>query len=162
MTPYENVNNAWPATTPGVLTRAEAERAARKLVNHFKGPRHAIRVSRAWVTTPTSRFRDSLNRGWRRMVHDISHDVWSAMAPNAKNHGTWHAELEAEMVAYVVKKGWLSGTLRPKVSAPRRPGPTDRLATTLAALKRWESKRKRAETAIKKLRDRARRQKKDV
>jgi hypothetical protein len=157
MTPYDAVNKAWPDTLPAI-TREEARRAAKRLFRHF-AKRDTRWLRRCWVSAkPTT----SHLRGWHRLVHDISHRIHSLHLPHFLDHGGAHADLERKMVEYVLSKGWLAGTLKPKVTPPRKPGPADKLAAHREALKRWETKRKRAETAIKKLRLRIRRAEKIV
>lgn len=153
MDEYTPVNEVWPADLPS-LTRDEARRAARKLIHHFGGRRRVRWVRRCWVAASPPF--NTVHRGWRRLVHDVSHRVWTREAPKARAHGKHHATLELEMSRYVLARGWLTGTL--KAAEHRRPAPTadQKLARTLAALKRWETKRRRAETAMKKLRRRVR------
>lgn len=150
---YSAVNAAWPADLPPI-TRDEAHRAARKLARHFGGrPRREPR--KCWVArTPPF---NGIMRGWRRLVHDVSHSTFRVIWPHGTDHGGKHAELERQMVEYVLAKGWLAGTLRPTPKPEGRPTPGDKLARVHAAIRRWETKRKRAETALKKLRLKARR-----
>ena len=42
--------------------------------------------------------------GWRALVHDLSHYGHSRLNPKNNNHGRIHAEFEAEIAKYVVKK----------------------------------------------------------
>lgn len=157
---YAAANALWPAEIPPI-TRIEAERAVRRLYAHFVGRRRrkTIRVRRVWIAlkAPTN----GLSRGWRRLVHDISHRVFSMKNPGATDHGGYHARFEAEMIRYVLAQGWLSGSLRPKVVAIEPPSVAEktekRIERVQAAIARWETKRKRAETALKKLARRLRR-----
>lgn len=148
---YAPVNTGWPAGPAPLppVTREEATRAAARLVKHFKGPRHAARVRRVWIT------RDSysgLQRGWRRLVHDVSHRVYDAQRSRLlRPHGGIHAHLEREMVEYVVTKGWLTGTLRSKPAVPLS---TDQrrakeLKGAREAIVTWQRKQKLAGTKIK-------------
>ena len=153
---YEPVNTIWPETIPSI-SKEEALRAKRKLLRHFgEGKFKTVhpRVRRCWIAkTPPF---NTLSRGWRRLVHDLSHRITDKFRGLGRPHNPYHARIENEMAKYVIEMGWLNGTLKP---APRHdPNPTDidKLARIMATMKRWETKRKRAETAIKKLRTRVR------
>jgi hypothetical protein len=71
-----------------------------------------------------------------------------------------HSHYETEVAKYVVEKGWLEGKLRPRPPKNREPKakPTsaDKLAAVEASIKRWQTKAKRAATALKKLERRRR------
>lgn len=151
---YEKVNSAWPVTLPSI-TRAEGARAARKLIHHFHRRRKVRWSRRCWIAvTPEA---NTLHRGWRRLVHDVSHRVFDLTHPNSTNHGGLHAKLEQAMVEYVVAQGWLGGPLRPaQVRSRAVPSPADKLARVRASMKRWLTKKKRAETALSTLRRRER------
>ena len=156
MTAYDAVNALWPETLPPI-TRDEARRAAAKLMRHFDNNTSGRWVRRCWIATkPTnpSLYRGRL-RGWHRLVHDVSHRVWQRESPASRRHHRFHAELEQEMVQYVLTSGWLAGTLKTQSRAAPS-SPDQKRARLLTAVKRWESKRKRAETALKKLRRRVR------
>lgn len=145
---YAAVDAGWPAAIPPI-TREEARRASRKLARHFGGrPRREPR--RCWVAT--SGQVGTIRRGWRRLVHDVSHRVWREQAPAARGHGKWHADLEREMVAYVVARGWLAGTLR----APEKATPVSldarraKRALHLAAqVAKWTRRKKLATTKLR-------------
>ncbi len=105
---------------------------------------HTAGGRRCWAsTTPT----DSSNhfKGWGRLIHDVSHIVFSARHPSFRPHDGGHATLEREIAEYVVRKGWLEP--KPKID-PK----VVRAARLRTRLQRWESKAKRAQNAIKKLR----------
>jgi uncharacterized protein (DUF58 family) len=89
-------------------------------------------------------------RGWHDLVHDISHMAFQRLHPTLKPHDWRHAALERELVAAVVTKGWLSGCLR-RAKKPVPDVQTVRYQRVLARIKTWESKRTRAENALKKL-----------
>ena len=155
---YEQVNATWPAVIPPI-TRLEAERAARKLYAVFGGKEHGepwqrydvrfMRVRRCWITAQPNR---GPYKGWHRLVHDISHDVARARQPKLAPHAGGHAYLEKEMVSYVVEKGWLNGTLRPRT---RVQSPAEKRGAKLksieARLAKWRTKQLRAKNAIAKL-----------
>lgn len=161
---YALTNGQWPDSIPSI-TIDEALKAARRLVRHFgkattRGP-GLRRVDMAapttirpvWACSGRAGSTDQLARGWRRLVHDIAHRVHRYRYPKRRPHDPLHERLEAEMTAYVLAKGWLGGELRPA----SKPAPSiddkraQKLASVRARLKRWETKAKRAATAIKKL-----------
>jgi hypothetical protein len=158
---YEVANTLWPAVVPAI-TREEAKRAVARLWRKFTPATHHhrgsgyYRVRRCWISPrPTNR----LDRGWRRLVHDVSHRVNLILYPHAtghRHHNGQHAELETDMVKFVLASGWLEGKLRPKVKVKARPFDSDKVASLQARLAVWDSKRRRAENAIKKLKLRLR------
>jgi hypothetical protein len=79
------------------------------------------------------------------MIHDASHYVFERRHPSARPHDGGHAALEREMVEYVARKGW-AVPKAPKLKA--RPSYAERLTHTRALMARWETKAKRADTAI--------------
>ena len=156
---YDEVNAVWPKEVPAI-TRAEAQRAVIRLVLHFGGKQYATMakrpVRRCWISLKPYH---GLRRGWRRLVHDVSHRLYARQYPHFEDHGRTHGMLELEMSRYVVAKGWLTGTLRPQPPKPKvvvEPTVDARYAKVLDQIKRWETKRKRAETALTKLNRRKR------
>lgn len=166
MTPkYDEINAAWRAAPNTPITRLEAERAARRLFRRFgkvedgsprmTGPATFERVRACWVSVKGNR----IDKGWPRLVHDVSHDIWEKRHPSMKPHGPAHAALELEITRYVLEAGWLQGKLRPR--PPARPDSIGRQAIrmgrTMAGIRRWQTKLKRAQTALRKLEARRRR-----
>lgn len=159
---YAPVTATLPATLPPV-TREEAERAARRLYRAFlkadtlgaggRVVKFGGKVRRCWISSKQT---SGHYKGWGRLVHDVSHRVFEWRYPQLKPHHGLHARLEAEMAQYVVAQGWLDGKLRP----PVKPAPDAaqkralKLARTEAAIERWQSKQRRAENALKKLKRR--------
>jgi hypothetical protein len=165
---YEPVRAALPAIMPAI-TRAEAERANRRLWNHFgpadwkagkaryqasTGKTYRLGARRCWVSTkPTS----GHHKGWGRLVHDMSHRLFRRIYPNRRPHDPLHAKYEADVAAYVVEQGWLTGKLKPAPKVKAKPSTSAKLANVEAAIKRWTTKEKRARTALKKLHAKQRR-----
>jgi len=161
---YHAVNGQWPENVPE-LTGPEAVAAAKRLYRFAmkrawkgtwkltSGRRYTWPRGRTFYVNPARG--DGLHGGWRDLVHMMSHYCHREQFPRAKPHGANHHFLEKEMVAYVIKSGWLDGRLRPKLGTPRpKPG---RIVRLDASLKRWTTKLRRAETALRKLtRQRAR------
>jgi hypothetical protein len=173
-TNYRNVNEAWPEPTPKPSPQ-EALAGARKLVRlcyklaaEDKGwpkrpPRHYLK--RRFKLTSGRRYNGPRSGvfyvnptghhfgGWRDIVHDISH--WSIRLHWSENgnHTPRHAWLERTLAEHVVSSGWLEGKLirASKQTAP----PPDRKAVKQqrieAKIARWQSKKRRAENALKKL-----------
>jgi hypothetical protein len=170
-TRYADVNDG---TTFPAITSAEATRALTLLVREFGKPKDAAPRSdingepkaprplaktnvpdlwtdrhgyrRVWVSPkPTV----GHHKGWGRLVHDVSHMVHRYRNPYARSHEGDHHRLEAEIMAYVKASGWLTGTLRPAPKA--KPTRDDRRAALEARLARWQSKERRAATAIRKI-----------
>lgn len=161
---YVPVAQAWPATLPP-LTRAEAERAARRLFRKFGGVAlgspsmmFAARFRRVRTCWLSSKETSGHFKGWGRLAHDVSHDIFRARHPSFRPHDGGHATLEREIAEFIVAQGWLSGALRP--AEPTKPGLEEkrakRLAQTDAAIERWTRKQRRAENALRKLKRRQR------
>lgn len=167
-TRYDPIAQTLPHILPPI-SRQEATRAATKLYKHFGGTEHGsvdmiyrarwrshYRSKRgalpSWVSkTPTSPTNNG--KGWGALIHDVSHDIHDQRTPRLRPHDGAHAKLEAELAAYVVAKGWLTGMLAPK--AKPKPTPHARNVATLANLDKrigkWNTKYRRACTALKKL-----------
>lgn len=158
---YNRVNALWPADIrERPLTALEAIRAACKLyrfvtgrtisakhVRLTSGNRSTDIRSGVLFVNPQGAKRDT-HRGWEALVHDLSHRLINTA------HGGEHARLEIRMIKEVVKRGWLDGTLRdaPKAAAPAVDPRNVKRARTVAAIARWETKARRAENALRKLR----------
>jgi hypothetical protein len=167
---YQSVNGQWPeGTDEGRAlkpTPEEAVTAVRLLWRKFTGKRWRFPVK------PTSGNRrggfrgrvlyvnpDRWGGGWHEVVHMMSHRVAFTLHPGTRAHDTKgrHAFIEREMIKYVIDSGWLEGKLKSK----RKPKlPVDpkavRAARVAARIKQWESKKRRAENALKKLQRSAR------
>lgn len=154
---YLPIESILPNPMPA-CSKHEARRAYQKLIDHFGGivgghqtDRACWRwgVRRCWIALkPTT----GHHKGWGRLIHDMSHTVFSARHPNFRTHDGGHAQLEAEMATYAVEKGWLTGGLRAPVAA--KPTAGDKLAALEAAEKRWTTKLRRATTALKRVKRR--------
>lgn len=162
---YESVNAVWPEGTREGRdlkpTPQEAMSAARRLWR--------LAMKRPWrgkveLTTGNryTRIRrgvlyvnpDHCGMGWHQLIHSLSHRCAFRLYPGKKPHSPQHAFLEREMIAHVVRSGWLDGKLR----RPEKPAPQvvdvrqQRQQRVLDRIAKWEAKRKRAETALRKLR----------
>lgn len=157
---YHAVNEQWPEGTNHGCdlkpTPQEAMSAAKRLYRFaLKKPfRGKIKLTSGrrytWIRNHVLYVNpDCRGKGWHELVHDLSHYCSWRLYPNAKGHGHQHMFLEKDMIAYVVKSGWLDGKLRPKPSkAKAKP---DASAKLDAAAKRWTTKLRRATTALRKI-----------
>lgn len=160
---YKAVNALWPVELPK-LDGAEAIKAARMLLRvGLEAAPERVR-NRRWRFRLTSGNRytapagdvffinpDRYGRGWHSLVHSLSHYCHGRVYPGKRGH-EGHAVMEMRLIQEVLDRGWLDGRLKsaPKVR-PARNVKAERAAKVEASLKRWEAKRRRAETAIKKL-----------
>lgn len=159
---YESVNGQWPeGTNEGRNIRPTPEEAISAVKRLYRkamgrpwqrqikltsGLRHTGIRSGVLYVNPDHTW----DRGWHGIVHGLSHHAsWRLYH---ENHGPRHAFIEKELIAYVVKSGWLDGKLRRPEKAKGKP---DRIAVRMQSIEtriaKWEAKRKRAETALKKL-----------
>lgn len=163
MAKYESVNGKWPAgTNEGrdlIPTEQEAVTGAKRLWRKafgkaFKGKVQITSGRRyTWVrnhvlyVNPNQKTWKG-NGGWHEIVHGISHiasqRIWK------ENHGPRHAFIERELIEYVVSNGFLDGKLRreTKTAPAAKDVKYDRVIKRISA---WETKAKRAATALRKL-----------
>jgi hypothetical protein len=154
---YADTNALWASVTAPPITRDEAERAARRLLRKFgrkagyprqRSDAKLRAVRRCWIATEPG---SSITRGWARLAHDVSHMIFRLRYPMLRPHNPLHSVLEYEIASYVVtESGWLEGALRPKAKSVADQHAAE-LARVDAAIKRWGSKLRRAQTALKKL-----------
>lgn len=151
---YERVNKTWPETVPS-LTDVEAVKAGKKLYRFVFGKTWSgmIRVTKgrrySWIRRGEMIVNPS--RGWKTLVHDLSHRFNYYIDGTA--HGGTHARLERRMIKEVLKRGWLEGTLKTIPVTPKeKPSKVvSKLQSIVKRLDTWERKKRRAENAIKKL-----------
>lgn len=159
---YQSVGEIWAGVSRPPLSMVEALRAARRLTRHFGAVKHGAphqlvparvpaKARRCWAS---QRADVTLHKGWERLVHDVSHKVFRHRHPQLNPHHPSHARLEREMAAYVLAQGWLGGKLAP--AAPPTRTLTERRearrANLTARLTRWQTREKRARTAMRKIR----------
>lgn len=161
---YKRTEAAWPKDVPAV-GGDELARAMKKLYRFTFGRKlqATIKVS-SGNTIPWERYGELIvnpDKGWKENVHSISHAWWRRQPDYDKPHSKGHARFEAKLIREVLKRGWLSGSLKtaPKpMPAPRpqaelvRELRDHKLAKLDAAEARWAKKLKRATTAIAKIR----------
>lgn len=167
MAKYQSVNGQWPEGTNDGRdlkpTPDEAVRAVQLLWRKFVGKRLPCEVRatsgrrRGGVVKRGVLYvnPDRWGGGWHEVVHMISHRVAWKLYPLERSHDAKgrHAFIERQMIEHVVASGWLDGKLK-REPGPVKPKPDRKVVArerAAAALKRWTTKRKRADTAIKKL-----------
>jgi hypothetical protein len=163
---YQPVSATWATVDKPAITRDEAERAARLLYRKFGKKAESVhqrfdmkftgKARRCWISSKPN---VGLNRGWERLVHDVSHRIFDKRCPHLRPHHSAHSHLEAEIAAFVVASGWLQGKLKPPQKS--KPAPDQvralKIARMDAALARWDTKQRRAVNAIRKLKTQRRR-----
>ena len=172
---YGQVNRMFPEQLP-ILEKDEAERAYKKLVAKFGTKKVWSEYSNKWITKKLSvrrwRFRgtktwkvkvrkcwlslngdtNTLSKGWRRLVHDVSHYVHDFRFPNSNDHDLAQAKIEQEMAQFVIDSGWLEGKLKskPKTKPTKDEKQNAKIINLEKLIKSWETKEQRAKTYIKK------------
>jgi len=172
---YGQVNRMWPDELP-ILEKVEAQRAYKRLItkfgtkkvwceylNEWETKKLSVRLTRkrgtkTWKTEVRKCWlslngdTNSLSKGWRRLVHDVSHDVYEFRFPNSsRDHNIAQAKIEHEMAQYVIAQGWLEGKLKPKIKTPltKDEKKSKKLLNYERLLKKWMSKMSLANTKIK-------------
>lgn len=159
--PYAHVNAAWPETVPSTLTGSEAITAFKRLYRIAMGKpwrqRVALTTGRRYTWPRGGVYyvnpQGHHMGGWKDLCHDISHYAHRRLNPKRKPHDFRHAFLEKTLIEHVVRSGWLEGKLRrPEKIKPEIDMKVVRAQRVAARIKTWETKEKRARTALKKLR----------
>lgn len=157
---YDVVNATWPPNLPP-LSHGEAVLAARRLYRfgfslfdikrNFKGKVHVGSGNRYnWVARGVLTVNPS--RGWHHLVHDLSHYV-HGRATSERAHRDGHAWVEKQMIEYVLRSGWLDGKLkRPELVKQPANRKLKNFQRVCERLKKWESRLRRAQTALRTLR----------
>lgn len=177
---YEEINRAWGQNPREMRkpTGPEAIKACRLLIQEgfrafgpgpgkyrilrkrrFKltsGIRRTYPRGGTWYVNP-----DERGLGLAEIVHSVSHHVHAVVHPRHKGH-EFHAGIELHLVQYCRKMRWIEDgfKMRGKVEkiAPTR---DEKLAAKIVSantrLKTWQTKAKRATTAIRKLQNQIKR-----
>ena len=175
---YGSVNRMWPEKLP-ILEKDEAERAYKRLIAKFGKKKVWSEYSNKWITkkkivrqtrkrgTKTWKTRvrkcwlslngdtNSLSKGWRRLVHDVSHYVYDFRFPNnSQDHNIAQAKIEQEMAQFVIDSGWLDGKLKskPKPKPTKDEKQTAKTKNLIKLIRSWERKETTAKTYIRKYR----------
>ena len=153
----------WAVCAPSTLTRGEAIRASRKLYRFatretFKGTIKAGITTRVFFP---GRFRMgqpeaataitvAARKGWYLFVVALAVDLAAAYSGDSD-------EVHLSLVREVIKRGWLDGRLSDKLIPPTTPEQramkkhADLVVNVRKRIKAWNTKAKRATTALKKL-----------
>ncbi len=151
---YKSVRETLPDILPPI-TRAEAEKAVKRIYRKFgklDNGRKMTRynwsrdIRRCWLSPkPTS----GHWKGWGRLIHDVSHNIFSRTYPDKTPHNPLHVSYETKIAEYVAASGWLDGGLLPK-EKPKGDIKAIRYDRMLKRRKVWQSKLGRARTALAK------------
>ena len=166
---YVAVNGAWPTGSLPPLTAGEAVRAFRMLYHHrfherwphkvkaVKGANRRTHIDWIGRRQNVKAMLVAPDAGWHSFIHDLSHWMHRRQYPHQNPHkGSAHPAVEIDLIEKVVNSGWLDGRLkRPEKPKKERNVRAERGQRVLENLARWERKKKRAETAIKKLKRQA-------
>lgn len=159
---YAMVNSLWQSLgTLPPFTREEATKAAASIARNF-GPKrfgqpwqttnYRIKaVRRCWISSqPVAR--GDISKGLARICHDLSHDIHDVrVGPSLRRqHSFSHAALELQIAQFAVAQRFHTGRLKPTPPSVEEQRAA-KLALIEAGLKRWETKRKRAQNALWKL-----------
>tara|TARA_R110002020_G_scaffold43261_4_gene125985 strand:+ start:6522 stop:7082 length:561 start_codon:yes stop_codon:yes gene_type:complete len=161
---YGQVNRMWPDELP-ILEKVEAQRAYKRLITKFGKKKVWCEYLNEWETKKLYAGRkrprkcwlslngdtNSLSKGWRRLVHDVSHYVHDFRFSNSKDHNIAQAKIEFEMAKFVIDSGWLQGKLKPKIKPllTKEEKNNKKILHYQSLLKRWETKHNLATTKIK-------------
>lgn len=158
---YQEVNDIWKDIKIPYITREEAEKAKNILIRKFGAkkflpPLHSAMNPKAYkVWKPyicLSGDPTTLWKGWRRLIHSLSHKVYRRRFPQRWfDHSYQQAELEFEMCKFVIDSGWLNGTLKSKVIILSKDEIRNKkLEKYKILISKWEKRSKTATNFIKK------------
>lgn len=174
MTTYREVNAAWPEPCP-VPTPQEAISGVKRLIRRAhrlaiedgaalssKPRRYSFKITSGrritwprrgvWYVNPNERRGSG---GWAEIVHSVSH--WTIRHYYGGDpHGPRHVWIEKVLADYAIKN-FLDGQLKRPM---KEKAPVDlkavRAARVATRIKKWEAKKRRAESALRKLQRQAR------
>ena len=159
------INSKWPEgmkppspkeaiTGAKRLYRFAMKRPRKGEVKLTSGNRYTWISGRVMLVNPNRNSWHTTDGGWREIVHSLSHVCNYWLNPKDRPHSHRQLRLEASMCQYVLEHGFLEGKLKRK----SKPKPTKleqhqvELEKVDAIIKKWESKKRRANTALKKWR----------
>lgn len=154
---YDRTNGAWPAQVPP-LEDKEAEHAVRRLFRFATGRRLTMPIKitsgRRYTWARNGIFYVNPSKGWKSLVHLVSHYIHTRERPWARPHARSHARLELKLVKEVLRRGWLEGKLRPRPAPAPVPPTKDekrerKIETRRAQVKRLDRRIKSLTTRLK-------------
>jgi len=156
------VNSKWPKGAP-IPTEKEAITGAKRLYRKavgrpWLGPVKIVTGNRyTWVRHGTlcvnPNRKNSRLSGWPEIAHMISHYAHQRLNPKDRPHSDKQAYIERDLTDYVLASGFLEGRLvRPAKPKPPKDELAEKADNIERRLKAWETKEKRAKTALRKLR----------
>ena len=165
---YGQVNRMWPDEIPPI-TKEEAFKAYKLLTRKFGSKKVWSEYYNKWETKKLYIGRrrprrcwiclsgncNLLDRGWRRLVHDISHRVYDFRFPqSSRDHNIAQAKIEQEMAQFVIDSGWLDGKLKskPKPKPTKDEKQTAKTKNLIKLIRSCERKETTAKTYIRKYR----------
>lgn len=174
MPTYKEINALWPSPMP-VPTPDEALAGTKRLIRRAyalareegvatgpipkrkfvltSGRRYTYVRRGVWYVNPNDKDRGG-GGGWGEIVHSISHWAQRRFWPSEGDHAVRHVHLERELAGYAVEHFLAGQLVRPEKAKPDPKAV--RAARVAARIKVWQTKRKRADTALRKLRKQAR------
>lgn len=156
---YARVHAAWGTSGKSAVPPSLVQRVVKDLWKFGTGRKLSLPVvlvgGRCATYVRAGRLRVNPSSGWADVVHGISHSAHLTRGRRAgehRHHSPRHALLELAMVRRVVDKGWLefAEPVRARPKAVELQALRSRRID--ARIKDWESKLRRAERALKKLR----------
>lgn len=124
-------------------TRKELERIYQRYIDHHRQGWGR----RCWASSAPTVGNDT---GWGRLIHDVSHILQEYRHPGLRPHDPGHEAIELAVLKHLESNLFLQPKPR-----PAKPNIEQRRSSKLAAIaeriQRWESKLKRAQTALRKL-----------
>ena len=158
---YAEINELWEKQTITFITKAECRKALDQLTFKFGRKKFAPPNIRWNMQKPRivksmiclSGDPTTLSKGWRDLIHTISHWVYNYRKgyKNHFGHSYQQAELELEISKFVISSGWLEGGLKSKViiltKEEKRQKKLDHLQNLI---NKWQRKQKTAYTFIRK------------
>lgn len=96
--------------------------------------------------------------GWPEIIHMLAHLCHRNLHRGDRPHSYRELEIEADLTRYAIEQGFHEGRLKRPTRTPK-PKPDRKIVSheaAVASLKRWETKAKRAEKAMKKYRKKVR------
>lgn len=158
------VNNKWPDVVPKPSAQ-EAALGAKMLYRKFLGKSGPLKVvitsgnRYSWVRHGTLIVNpDHGWNGFRGIIHLLAHAFHNRLHRGKRPHHYTELELEKEMTNFAIAKGFHLGKLKrepKKAPLTKLEKAQAQAAKAKLAAAKWEAKRKRAQTAIKKYKTRA-------